>query len=526
MHYVVVPAIQVHPEFPSILRSPTAATQSLTCLVIVELVSRRPQSVPSPISSPPSTTSETFQILPSSNHTASSARPEVIPEEPESEIKYNDHDSGRDRESVISEPFVFNPTPPTLDSPFTAVTADLKARMHDWKGHALDGLGQLQMFDILRVRRDNLVREFYVYLFREALICVLEEKKKALGRLLQGSTNAPSVSGEHGIGHKGVLRLKGRIYVRHIKRIIDTSVAGELSLTIDMEDERLESFILVFKERSQLESWKTCIAGLVNRVQDVLRLSRSQTPTGPLGNGMEEFGGDTKVARMFSVGSGDTVSSRLTSHDSVFGSSQRSTMSSSTTTSSRQNGRSKPTSDVDSHNPSYHHPPLPTVVPHYSASTSNFLSPVQHTALDLICVISLPPPTANPSTASLKIRVIKNTFEFVLSTLGSRDRLSLVTFEVGIQGRVRKTPFLCPSRAQSKKQLTDFIETLARREPDDEFLVPVGKDEKTDVVMAVNHGETHHVVCGGAPMNLVLNRFGCGIAAQVKKPTFWSHIGQ
>ncbi len=429
------------------------------------------------------------------SHAASGARPEVIPEESECETKYNDNDSGRDKDSVNSEPFVFNPTPPTLGSPFTTVTADLKARMHDWKGHALDGLGQLRMFDILSVRRDNLVREFYVYLFREALICVLEERKKALGRLLQGPSSASGVSGEHGNGQKGVLRLKGRIYVRHIKRIIDTSVAGELSLTIDMEDERLESFILVFKERSQLESWKTCITGLVDRVQEVLRPSPSQTSSGHSSNGMEEFGGNSKAARILSIGSVDTVSSRLTSHDSVFGSSQRSTVSSSTTTSSRYNGRSKPPSDLDSHPPSYHHPPLPTVVPHYSASTSNSLSPVQHTPLDLICVISLPPPTSSASTASLKIRVIRNTLEFVLSTLGSRDRFSLVTFSVGIQGRIRKTPFLCPSRAQSKKRLTDFIETLTSRESDDEFLVPAGKDEKTDVVMAVNHGKVYSLLC-------------------------------
>ena len=37
-------------------------------------------------------------------------------------------------------------------------------RRPDWKGHPMSGLGPLQMFDILSVRRDVLVREFYVYL--------------------------------------------------------------------------------------------------------------------------------------------------------------------------------------------------------------------------------------------------------------------------------------------------------------------------------------------------------------------------
>jgi hypothetical protein len=111
--------------------------------------------------------------------------------------------------------------------------------------------------------------------------------------------------------------------------------------------------------------------------------------------------------------------------------------------------------------------------------------------MDLILVISVPPPNAQPSTAQLKIRVIKNTLDFVVGSLQPKDRLSIVTFEVGISGRVRKTPYLMAGRVNSKQRLTKFIDEIGSRAEDgqDEFLVRGSKEEKTDVVTAVNHGE-------------------------------------
>ena len=68
------------------------------------------------------------------------------------------------------------PSQPEEDSPFQSITEDLRNRIIDWKGHPLAGLGPLRLFDLLSVRRDSLVREFYVYLFKEAIICVHEKK--------------------------------------------------------------------------------------------------------------------------------------------------------------------------------------------------------------------------------------------------------------------------------------------------------------------------------------------------------------
>ncbi|KAI0049793.1 hypothetical protein FA95DRAFT_1488484 [Auriscalpium vulgare] len=160
------------------------------------------------------------------------------------------------------------------ESPFNAITEDLRNRIDDWQGQPLSGLGALHIFDILSVRRDALVREYHVYLFKKAIICVVEEEKRTLGRFLSSVSGAASalvygspIASSSSAQQKGVLRLKGRIYIRHIRQVTDASVPGELSLTIDMEDECLDSFILIFKDRPSLETWRANILALVSLVQ-------------------------------------------------------------------------------------------------------------------------------------------------------------------------------------------------------------------------------------------------------------------
>jgi hypothetical protein len=71
--------------------------------------------------------------------------------------------------------------------------------------------------------------------FREAIICVAEDRWRRVGRLAVQSVT----DGGRGTQAKGVLRLKGRIYTRHIPQVTPhTSTANQLSLAIDMEDER------------------------------------------------------------------------------------------------------------------------------------------------------------------------------------------------------------------------------------------------------------------------------------------------
>ncbi|KAG9088359.1 hypothetical protein FRC06_002076 [Ceratobasidium sp. 370] len=454
--YVVAPAISVRSEFPSITRV-HEPTQSITCLITVELPSRRGSApVPGPVIS--ATPPPRYDSPPP-------PRPEDVP-----------------------GPYSYNPTPPA-NSRFARAAEDLQARLVDWKGHPMAALGPLQMFDVLSVRRDSLVREFYVYLFKEAIICVLEEKKKSLGRLLASGNSASfdaaslASSASPGFANKSVLRLKGRIYIRHIKRLLDTSVAGELSLTIDMEDERLESFILIFRDRASLEEWRATIQTLVNAqhaasnlvIQDLVEFG---APTGQ--------SGPNRGTRARSAAT--TASSLGT--ESLLNSGPRSTVSSSS--SGPANAYTKP---PELPQQQHYLGPSPHVSPHVSAGPSNTLPPLPHAPMDLIAVVSLPAPNAHASTAQLKLRVIRTTLDFLVASLGPRDRLALVTFQAGKNGRVRKTPFLSLGKPGSVARLSGFIESTAARTGEenfndglDEFWVKTGKDEVVDVVTAVNHG--------------------------------------
>lgn len=477
--FVVTPSIQVLPEFSSLTRN-TEPTQALTCIVVVELPGKRGSGhVPGPV------------IDPYASHN--------VPE-PSSTVRRRQPSPASPVPPTVSSPD--SHYPPTIHSqdasPFVAITEDLRNRIIDWKGHPLSGLGPLQMYDLLSVRRDALVREFYVYLFREAIICVAEEKKRSLGRFLSSASGAASTftdgaSMTSGMTSqsKGVLRLKGRIYIKHIRQVTDTSIQGELSLTIDMEDERLDSFILIFKDRSSLETWKANVQSLVSHLHG----PRQEPEHPPLD--MEEFGGSAKAMRMLS---GSTATSASTADSSLLHSSGRSTLSSHTSYGSVMNhgfhsnatGKLTPLQEDET---TSHFSSGPLYAPYMSAGPSNSLAPLPHPPMDLTLVISLPPIHSSPSTAALKLRVIKASLDFVIASLGPRDRLSFVTFEVGLGGAVRKTPFLSPGRAQSRTRLSKFVDEIGYRPEEgqvfeDEFLVRGNKEEKTDVVTAVNHGTT------------------------------------
>ena len=500
--YIVAPSIQVRPEFSSLTRT-SDVNQPLTCIVVIELPGKRPAGhTPGPL------LAENYGRNGANNHSRadnSSGHSSPAPERQARHPEGSPHDYQTRQLSVASEnSYATNQSPPNYgpntlihseeDSPFSAITEDLRNRIIDWKGHPLSDLGPLQMYDLLHVRRDSAIREFYVYLFKEAIICVVEERKRGLTRLLSGASgltdtsSVPSVSGQS----KGVLRLKGRIYVRHIKNVTASSAAGEMSLTIDMEDE-LASFILIFKERSSLEAWKNNIQALVNMFQAQNGMVRRQPePERPLDMG--EFGGSAKAMRMLS---GSTQTSVSTVDSLLNGSSRSSSTSQGSlgpSAHARQNNLGTAANKLatlgEDDELSAYDSPTNLVTPHMSAGPSNSLAPLPHPPMDLILAISLPPPTALPSTAQLKIRVIKATLDFLVSSLGPKDRLSLVTFEVGVAGQVRKCPFLCVGKAHSRQRLDKFIDSLgvALEENQDEFLVRGSKDEKTDVVTAVNHG--------------------------------------
>ncbi|KAF8634545.1 hypothetical protein AX17_004136 [Amanita inopinata Kibby_2008] len=509
--YIIAPSIQLRSEFPSLTRT-NDPSQPLTCIVIIELPGKRPTgNVPGPAPSPVIQDNYSTRGHPhiryNLNNSTYPSQPFDQPQRPRglSNLTADNYDFHAPV-PFINETSYPPPTAPEHDaqynppsniilreedSPFATITEDLRSRIIDWKGHPLSDLGPLQMYDLLSVRRDTAIREFYVYLFKEAIICAIEEKKRGLGRLLSNASNFtdPASIGSHSTQSRGVLRLKGRIYVRHIRNVTASSAAGEMSLTIDMEDE-LASFILVFKDRASLESWRNTIQSLVNMFRTLLVSPRPSEPPVAL----EEFGGNTKSKRMLS---GSTMTTVSTVDSLLNGSSSRSVASSSTSYGSMLHSQKYlhvplqklSTLGEDDELSTYEQPSF-LVTPYTSSGPSNSLTPVPHPPMDLIMVLSVPPPMAVPSTAQLKVRVIKATLDFILASLGPRDRLSLVTYEVAQGGKVRKTPFLCVGKSHSRARLAKFIDDVGARLDDnqDEFLVRGSKEEHTDVVNAVNHG--------------------------------------
>ena len=513
--YVVAPSIQVRSEFPTITRTGDP-NQPLTCIVVIELPGKRP-----PGSAPVPRVVETFPVVKPTmlDSRTSSAPGSPRPDSPPQYATTSGLQRSRSNQGLSSytnsplqehaqnfpEPCQDDLTTHSEESPFHAITEDLRARIIDWKGHPISGLGPLQMYDLLSVRRDAIVREFFVYLFREAIICVVEEKKRGLGRLLSnaGVGDTGSLNGGNAGQQKGVLRLKGRIYIRHIKHVTDTSVAGEMSLTIDMEDERLDSFILIFRERSSLETWKNHIQRLVTAFQQQNGFASPRQASPRDTPALEEFGGGgSKAAR---IRSGSTGTTSYSNEDSLLsGPSSRSTTSSTSHSPVGALDRTIMAQYAQQHRlatleegdePSRYSTPIPVplVTPHLPGGPSNSLTPLTHPPLDLILVISIPPPHVAVSVANLKYRVIKSSLDFVITSLSPKDRLSLVTFEVGVGGKVRKTPFLNIGKPMSRTRLSKFVDDMgSRRESDhDEFLVRGSQDEKTDVVTAVNHGRSY-----------------------------------
>lgn len=362
----------------------------------------------------------------------------------------------------------------TSGDPFSHIASDLKSRMADYKGSGIDNLGRIRLFDILKVRKGGVVLDISVYLFQHALVCVTEEKKKSLRGFLNSAPSYNSLRhqtpDEKGNKRdKGILKLKGRIYFKHVRRVVDTSISGELSLTISMEDENVDSFILAFKDQNSLELWRSTIIKAVQESKG--DATQPVTPASP------------------PISASASIASKLAKmgfEDSVVSATQHSP---NTSTQGRLESMKLPgRTFMDNTSGNVHTDTLISAV-------STPLLPV-HTPLDLIIVCSVPPASVSTSTATLKIRLIKAALEHVCLLLGPYDRLSIVTYEHGTGGLVRKTPFLSPGRLEGRNKLERYLSTLGLdatkdTQPDmdsDGFTVPMDREARTDMVTGVNIG--------------------------------------
>ena len=206
--YIVSHSIKVCSEFAS-----GETCQPLTCIVVIELPARRGTThVPGHV------ISDLYGARSAQSHSRNDTDQMLSPSQsmrlPSPAQRYDACTEDSSPSYLTSSPESPRHTPPVEDSHFKSIVEDLRNRIIDWKDHALSGLGPLQMHDMLSVRREALVREFFIYLFEEAIICVVEEKKRSRGRCLSSpafndaSTFSPQFSNH---SNKCVLRLKSRI---------------------------------------------------------------------------------------------------------------------------------------------------------------------------------------------------------------------------------------------------------------------------------------------------------------------------
>ncbi|SNX83906.1 related to CDC24 - Guanine nucleotide exchange factor (GEF or GDP-release factor) [Melanopsichium pennsylvanicum] len=432
-------------------------------------------------------------------------------------------------ESPEDQGFSFGATPaglPALD-PTRAILNDLQQRVADWKGHSIEHFGPLILHDLLNIRQDSVIREFHVYLFQEALLCVTEERRKGLGRFISNGAVGGAGASEVETG-KPALKLKGRIYLRHIRRVLDSSVAGEHSLSITMDDENLDQFVLCFRETGTMDIWQSRLKELTEWMGASPALpaapEASAAPStvhnstvrrSPVAQTLSESGHKQAfttdvvptcaglnphrpaAGQPLTSGAASVLSGKSGSHHGM------------------QCRNSRRISGVSSSHQSNHGPASHRIsassdtAPFYQQwSSSGGLDPrvpppsmLPHSPIDLVLMISVPsvlPENISgsiSSSAALKLRLIRSTLDFIIHSLGPNDRVSLVAFTVGIDCEVKRTGLLSPNRDSSRLLLEEFVQNIGRpwdSADSDPFTVDLsklgGSSERIDTVTAVNVG--------------------------------------
>ncbi|KAK4702603.1 hypothetical protein P7C70_g3619, partial [Phenoliferia sp. Uapishka_3] len=465
---IVKPRITVRAEHSSIARTLERDTkQHLTCMVTIEM----PARFATPMPTTGRSTSSAGEEREREESYAGQKRGTFLSDHSE---PYSDSQPRRPPSptaSSVYSAYAYTPTAGiTLpEDPFASVVEELKRRMHDWKGHSPEEFGRLQLFDYIHVRKEKNVREFLVYLFEEAILCVADDKKKGLGKLVDNLA---------GVAKDDKLRLKGRVYVRHIRNVIDTSKeGGELSLTVTMSDDALDEFCMIFNDRQSLDHWKRQIENLVST-------HRSPPPPTSSGPGRGAIGSISNDSVLSSEWGSD--SSRSAAHSSSFSGYTRTTSSSAPQFSAviqEEDAREMRNFNQNSPRGSTYSDPAVFSGSQGLQMPSSLSPPRDFTPLDLMLILSVP--ASGPT--SLKIGIIKSSLEFILQSVGPRTRLSIVAFSVGDapHGILRKTPFIAIGTNEGRSRMEAIINEMGADVEEDQVMIE-HKEQRINVVTAVN----------------------------------------
>lgn len=248
-------------------------------------------------------------------------------------------------------------------------TADLKSKIDNWHGLEFSKFGGLRLFGVLRIGKDQkLWQELECYLFEEMLICVKEKN---------GSTPISTSDGRQ--PNKCVL--KGSILIkRHLQEV--QAQRDRLVLTLNLAVKELPTFHLKFQDHREMHAWK-------NALLDVRKPAYMSEVFPGLGKADEET--DTSGTDDESDQRRRGLHRNLSNPSSLGGPKSTAT--------------------------------APTEYSVHRLAKDQGMIPSLHTPMDIVVVVPV-----SSSMQGLKIRLLKDTLRFMVSNLGVRDRMGLVTF--------------------------------------------------------------------------------------------------
>ncbi|KAH8730717.1 Pleckstrin homology domain-containing protein [Phaeosphaeriaceae sp. PMI808] len=158
---------------------------------------------------------------------------------------------------------------------------ELKTLVEDWKGHRIEGFGELLLYGQYTVLKGesmtskNEERDYKIFLFEMILLCCKEininkPKNKMSARALVTKDGKPK------------LQLKGRIFMQNVTETISLQKPGSYTCQIFWKgDPGIENFIIRFPSEGEMKQWATQVDMQRRVFKDAARSSTSTTQSKP-----------------------------------------------------------------------------------------------------------------------------------------------------------------------------------------------------------------------------------------------------
>ncbi|KAI8371750.1 uncharacterized protein BYT42DRAFT_595148 [Radiomyces spectabilis] len=130
---------------------------------------------------------------------------------------------------------------------------ELKKRVDNWKGHTIEGYGNLLVQDKLLMSSNDSERELHVFLFEKALLICKESKDSSRNRLTKNNTLSMKKK------RRGSLQPKAMILTSRILTVHNKSNNGMWVLQVEFRDREIEQFTLKFRNEEKLKLWETTL---------------------------------------------------------------------------------------------------------------------------------------------------------------------------------------------------------------------------------------------------------------------------